>query len=149
MAAALRSPLGLVPVTRYLPKYDDWASVQNRDLIAAVADTFDDATSFSGLLQRVVELGGLAAMDEATVDSLLDLLEQTGGEADGWDGMFAIGIKPFMDAYTYDQDRIDKCCVHIISSDGTPVSFCEYNACLLYTSPSPRDRTRSRMPSSA
>ena len=25
----------------------------------------------------------------------------------------------------------------------------EYRACLLYTSPSPRDRTRSRMPSSA
>ena len=25
----------------------------------------------------------------------------------------------------------------------------EYNHCLLYTSPSPRDRTRSRMPSSA
>ena len=27
--------------------------------------------------------------------------------------------------------------------------FPEYNICLLYTSPSPRDRTRSRMPSSA
>ena len=25
----------------------------------------------------------------------------------------------------------------------------EFNVCLLYTSPSPRDRTRSRMPSSA
>ena len=25
----------------------------------------------------------------------------------------------------------------------------DYNLCLLYTSPSPRDRTRSRMPSSA
>ena len=25
----------------------------------------------------------------------------------------------------------------------------QYQACLLYTSPSPRDRTRSRMPSSA
>ena len=25
----------------------------------------------------------------------------------------------------------------------------QYNGCLLYTSPSPRDRTRSRMPSSA
>ena len=25
----------------------------------------------------------------------------------------------------------------------------DYNSCLLYTSPSPRDRTRSRMPSSA
>ena len=28
-------------------------------------------------------------------------------------------------------------------------SFYEVKACLLYTSPSPRDRTRSRMPSSA
>ena len=27
--------------------------------------------------------------------------------------------------------------------------FAMYNTCLLYTSPSPRDRTRSRMPSSA
>ena len=27
--------------------------------------------------------------------------------------------------------------------------FCEIKRCLLYTSPSPRDRTRSRMPSSA
>ena len=27
--------------------------------------------------------------------------------------------------------------------------FAEFNRCLLYTSPSPRDRTRSRMPSSA
>ena len=131
MAAALRSPAGLVPVTRYLPKYDDWASVQNRDLIAAVADTFDDAASFGGLLQRVVELGGLDSMDEETVDGLLNLLEATeqqSEDGDGWDGIFAIGIKPFMDAYTYDQDRIDKCCVHIISADGTPVSFCEYNA---------------------
>ena len=29
------------------------------------------------------------------------------------------------------------------------VTICEHNDCLLYTSPSPRDRTRSRMPSSA
>ena len=28
-------------------------------------------------------------------------------------------------------------------------SFVEHLGCLLYTSPSPRDRTRSRMPSSA
>ena len=28
-------------------------------------------------------------------------------------------------------------------------SMKEFNTCLLYTSPSPRDRTRSRMPSSA
>ena len=31
----------------------------------------------------------------------------------------------------------------------TPSDTTNYNTCLLYTSPSPRDRTRSRMPSSA
>ena len=29
------------------------------------------------------------------------------------------------------------------------LSICQVDICLLYTSPSPRDRTRSRMPSSA
>ena len=29
------------------------------------------------------------------------------------------------------------------------VAYSKYTGCLLYTSPSPRDRTRSRMPSSA
>ena len=33
--------------------------------------------------------------------------------------------------------------------DGQAKSLGEYLSCLLYTSPSPRDRTRSRMPSSA
>ena len=31
----------------------------------------------------------------------------------------------------------------------TEVNFDELNSCLLYTSPSPRDRQKSRMPSSA
>ena len=33
--------------------------------------------------------------------------------------------------------------------NGWPGDECEFEVCLLYTSPSPRDRTRSRMPSSA
>lgn len=40
---------------------------------------------------------------------------------------FRIFIKPFMDAYTYDQQRIDECCVHIIRPGGEAVSFCRYN----------------------
>ena len=35
------------------------------------------------------------------------------------------------------------------SGDNWAASWGDYNGCLLYTSPSPRDRTRSRMPSSA
>ena len=34
-------------------------------------------------------------------------------------------------------------------ADGGQIQTSAYRACLLYTSPSPRDRTRSRMPSSA
>jgi hypothetical protein len=47
----------------------------------------------------------------------------------GWniDDFFRIVIKPFMDAYTYDQDRIDECCVHVIRPGGRAVSFCQYN----------------------
>ena len=37
----------------------------------------------------------------------------------------------------------------MISEDGGAERAGPYNSCLLYTSPSPRDRTRSRMPSSA
>ncbi len=42
--------------------------------------------------------------------------------------MLTISIKPFMDAWTYDQDRVDQCCVHILDKEGNPVSFCEFNA---------------------
>ena len=37
----------------------------------------------------------------------------------------------------------------IAEKDGQVVGLAHYIFCLLYTSPSPRDRTRSRMPSSA
>ncbi|MSR41521.1 MAG: radical SAM protein [Phycisphaerales bacterium] len=39
---------------------------------------------------------------------------------------FRIFIKPFMDAFTFDQDRIDRCCTHVIRSDGSLDSFCHY-----------------------
>jgi uncharacterized radical SAM superfamily Fe-S cluster-containing enzyme len=42
--------------------------------------------------------------------------------------VFGIAIKPFMDRYTYDQDRISACCHHILDTSGNLASFCEYNA---------------------
>jgi 7,8-dihydro-6-hydroxymethylpterin dimethyltransferase len=39
---------------------------------------------------------------------------------------FRIMIKPFMDAWTWDQDRIDRCCTHVIRPDGQLDSFCRY-----------------------
>jgi uncharacterized radical SAM superfamily Fe-S cluster-containing enzyme len=42
--------------------------------------------------------------------------------------VFAIAIKPFMDRFNYDQDRISNCCHHLLDTKGNAVSFCEYNA---------------------
>ncbi len=134
LAVAMRTPNGLMAISRYLPRYDDWAKPANQQMMAAVADTFDSAGSFTDLLGRVMASDSLVKLDDAALDRLLDMVQSLPQDAIGgydpanWNGMFAIGIKPFMDAWSYDQDRIDKCCVHIISADGTPVSFCEYNA---------------------
>ena len=49
--------------------------------------------------------------------------------------VFAIAIKPFMDKYNYDLDRISACCHHLLDTNGRPVSFCEYNACLRTSDP--------------
>jgi uncharacterized radical SAM superfamily Fe-S cluster-containing enzyme len=42
--------------------------------------------------------------------------------------MFSIAIKPFMDRFDYDQDRVANCCHHLTTTSGELVSFCEYNA---------------------
>ena len=41
---------------------------------------------------------------------------------------FRIMVKPFMDSWTWDQDRIDRCCTHVIRPDGSLDSFCRYYA---------------------
>lgn len=39
---------------------------------------------------------------------------------------FRLFVKPFMDASTWDEDRIDRCCTHVIRPDGKLDSFCRY-----------------------
>jgi uncharacterized radical SAM superfamily Fe-S cluster-containing enzyme len=39
---------------------------------------------------------------------------------------FRLFIKPFMDAGAWDEDRIDRCCTHVIRPDGKLDSFCRY-----------------------
>ena len=63
--------------------------------------------------------------------------------------------------FTVKAESIVECClllkntlgftylVEVTVVDYLTVKFPRYEVCLLYTSPSPRDRTRSRMPSSA
>lgn len=39
---------------------------------------------------------------------------------------FRLFIKPFMDGQDWDEDRIDRCCTHVIRPDGKLDSFCRY-----------------------
>lgn len=41
---------------------------------------------------------------------------------------FRLFIKPFMDSWTWDEDRVDRCCTHVIRPDGRLDSFCRYYA---------------------
>jgi uncharacterized radical SAM superfamily Fe-S cluster-containing enzyme len=88
-------------------------------------------------LSRLVDLPALQGFLRDRVDYDLDDLARCGCEAEplgnllrayeiGPDAPFRIFIKPFMDAWTFDQDRIDRCCTHVIRPDGTLDSFCRH-----------------------
>ncbi|EEF62415.1 radical SAM protein [Pedosphaera parvula] len=51
---------------------------------------------------------------------------------------FRLFIKPFMDAFTWDEDRIDRCCTHVIRPDGKLDSFCRYYSGFSDTKPAPQ-----------
>jgi uncharacterized radical SAM superfamily Fe-S cluster-containing enzyme len=73
------------------------------------------------LLDR--HLARLADRVNFNLDDARDCLGKSGRAGD----FFRVVIKPFMDAYTYDRDRIDECCVHLIQPGGHAVSFCHFN----------------------
>jgi uncharacterized radical SAM superfamily Fe-S cluster-containing enzyme len=50
---------------------------------------------------------------------------------------FRLLIKPFMDAWTWDEDRIDRCCTHVIRPDGKLDSFCRYYSGFSDVQPAP------------
>jgi uncharacterized radical SAM superfamily Fe-S cluster-containing enzyme len=50
---------------------------------------------------------------------------------------FRLFIKPFMDAWTWDDDRIARCCTHVIRPDGKLDSFCRYYSGFADLKPAP------------
>lgn len=133
IAVALRSSDGLVPVSRYFPRYENWDSETARELVGAFSDSLDGPGGFAAAIRWITSDDGtgtpLDDLDDADIDRILDaLVDVQSCDDDAWSRLLTISIKPFMDAWTYDQDRIDQCCVHILDDDGNPVSFCEFNA---------------------
>jgi uncharacterized radical SAM superfamily Fe-S cluster-containing enzyme len=134
MAVALRAGQELLPLSRYFPPFERWGEEGMRQLIDRISDTIDGPRALSEAIEWAASTEVFEELADHEVDRMLDLLiglnDGKGGYAaeNVWDALFVISIKPFMDAWTYDQDRIDACCVHILDESGEPVSFCEFNA---------------------
>jgi hypothetical protein len=91
--------------------------------VQSVSD-FIDFTQVQGFLQDKVGYR-LEDLMKCGCDSepLGELLKQF--ELDE-SNTFRLFIKPFMDAQSWDEDRIDRCCTHVIRPDGKLDSFCRY-----------------------
>ena len=48
-----------------------------------------------------------------------------------WNALF-IGTMHFMDRYNYDIGRVQRCCIHYATPDGTLIPFCTYNSGPVY-----------------
>lgn len=85
---------------------------------------FIDFTAVQGFLKDRVryDLGDLAqcGCESEPLGALLKQLELDERHT------FRLFLKPFMDAESWDEDRIDRCCTHVIRPDGRLDSFCRY-----------------------
>lgn len=97
----LRTPIGVRSISEFI----DFASVQGflRDKVRY---------ELSDLIQ--------CGCENTELGSILHRFEMKEKDA------FRLFIKPFMDAWTWDEDRIDRCCTHVIRPDGKLDSFCRY-----------------------
>jgi uncharacterized radical SAM superfamily Fe-S cluster-containing enzyme len=126
----------VIPVSRYFPRFEAWQEPEVSPSVARFANRMPqhvlDVRVVDGKVDVLLDLlaGLQLRQEDETVDALLDLLTGADDSVDWTDykNFVVIGIKPFMDAHTYDQDRVDRCCVHVIDREGVPVSLCEYNS---------------------
>lgn len=116
LAVGLVRDRRVIPVSRYFPRFEAWSDPSIAPLVSRLSDQLP-----ASMLDTLTE--------SETLDLLLDLLGQSDDNTDwrSYRDFFVVSIKPFMDAHTYDQDRVDRCCVHVVDRAGDPVSLCEYN----------------------
>ncbi len=90
-------------------------------------------------VSSMVDLASMQGFLQDRINFDLDDLARCGCESEelgavlkhlevGPDDVLRLFIKPFMDALTYDQHRIDRCCVHVVGEGGRLESFCRHYA---------------------
>ncbi len=92
---------------------------------------------YYSLSKSGVDLAPLQAMVPDRINYCLEDLQKCGCEGTALgellkkyaldvENTFRLFVKPFMDVRTWDEDRIDRCCTHVIRPDGKLDSFCRY-----------------------
>jgi uncharacterized radical SAM superfamily Fe-S cluster-containing enzyme len=108
-------------ITLFVRRFGFTANIARHiDLGQAMNQVSNRTLLNTGELRSVIGTGPKSLVKEIGVWAGRKLVRST--------DVFAIAIKPFMDRFNYDQDRISACCHHLLDTKGNPVSFCEYNA---------------------
>ena len=107
------------------------------DVKTELDDGVDDEVLTNGVL--------LISIDEVSTIDVVGVCKVVDGWTDSIDVVTGLNVLTLSDVETTELELLD---VKAELDDGVDDEVL-MNGCLLYTSPSPRDRTRSRMPSSA
>ena len=107
--------------------------------VSRYLDLFADRISFSGMVagaarrvwSDVAHLRGRQTLRDLGVlfarGGLRDVLPLLRDPDAFGRRVFRVVVKPFMDAHTYDQKRVEQCCTKILTAYGTAMSLCEFN----------------------
>jgi uncharacterized radical SAM superfamily Fe-S cluster-containing enzyme len=107
--------------------------------VARYLDLFADRISFAGLIggaarrvwSDVAHLRGRQTLRDLALlfsrGGVRDVLPLLGSPEALGRRVFRVVVKPFMDAHTYDLQRVRQCCTKILDARGEAVSFCEFN----------------------
>jgi len=114
-------------------------------------DLFSDRISFAGLLgsasrrvwSDIAHLRGRQTLKDLGVlfakGGIREVIPLMRNRDEFGKRVFRIVVKPFMDAHTFDWNRVKQCCTKILNESGEAVSFCEYN--VFHRGRKPRDMT--------
>ena len=119
--------LMISPVHKYIEAYSDAGA----DIITIHPEATDDLEKSILKIKSLNKKVGVSLNPETKIDLIIDHLEKI-------DLILIMSVNPGFGGQKFMPEVLDK--VRHLK---------KIRSCLLYTSPSPRDRTRSRMPSSA
>ncbi|HEX3001162.1 MAG TPA: radical SAM protein [Methanoregula sp.] len=129
-------PEGIIPVNRMVDVDSFFESVQH---MAETLKKGGAINKYKALLEGVKNMhNSVKKSEHANTTEFWKLISKSliGQNFDAlrefhWNALF-IGTMHFMDNYNYDIERVQRCCIHYATPDGTLIPFCTYNSGPVY-----------------